>query len=77
VDGGAAPLDAYVGEDPGGKQRLDGLVDLRRVVGAALGELQAGADGLRLDGAVAGDLDGRDRLRGAGRTRGQPAKQQD
>ena len=73
VDGGAAPLDAHIGEDAGGKERLDRLVDLRRVVGAALGELQAGADGLGLDGAMAADLDGRDRLRRASRTR-RPAR---
>ena len=75
-DGGAAPLDPDVGEDAGGKQRLDRLVDLGRIVGAALAELQVGADGLRLDGAVARDLDGGNGLGGDSRMPSRPAKEQ-
>ena len=74
--GRAAPLDAHIRKDGRRKQGLDGLVGLRRVVGTADCELQAGADGLGLDTAVAGDLDCRNRLGRPYRGRTQPAKQQ-
>ena len=76
MDGGAAPLDAHVGEDAGGKQRLDGLVGLGRVVGATLGELQAGADGLGSTVRLPVISMAAIVSAAPARTRGQPAKQQ-
>ena len=60
---GAAAVDAHVGEEAGGKQRLDGAVDLARIVGVARRELEVGADGLRLDAPVAVHIDRPDRVR--------------
>ena len=51
---GAVAIDAHVGEQAGGEQGLDGLVDFARVVGVADVEPQIGANRLRLDAAVAG-----------------------
>ena len=56
-DVGAGAIDAHVGEQAGGEQRLDGAVDLGRVVGVAHGELEVGADSLGLDAPVAADGD--------------------
>ena len=53
----ALAVDAHVGEQAGGEQRLDGLVDLAGIVGIADVELEIGAHRLRLDAPVARDLD--------------------
>jgi hypothetical protein len=59
----APPLDAHFREQPRGEQRLDGLIGLGCVVGASLSQLEMRAHRVRPDGAVAGDLDGGDRVR--------------
>ena len=53
----ALAVDAHVGEQAGGEQRLDGLVDLAGIVGVADVELEIGAHRLGLDAPVARDLD--------------------
>ena len=50
---GALAVDAHVGEQAGGEQRLDRLVDLAGIVGVADVELEIGAHRLRLDAPVA------------------------
>ena len=52
-DVGALAVDAHVGEQAGGEQRLDRVVDLAGVVGVADGELQIGANRLGLDAPIA------------------------
>ena len=58
---GSVAIDAHVGEQAGGEQRLDGLIDLARIVGVADVELEIGAHRLRLDAPVARDPDLPDR----------------
>ena len=53
----AFAVDAHVGEQAGGEQRLDRLVDLAWVVGVADVEFQVGAHRLRLDAAIARNPD--------------------
>ena len=64
-DAGAFAIDAHVGEQAGGEQGLDGLVDLARIVGIADVELEVGANRLRLDAPVAGHANLADRGRSA------------
>ncbi len=52
-DGGALPTDAHVLEKARGEQGLEGLVDLGGIVVVAGRKAQIGADGLRLDAAIA------------------------
>src|SRR3977135_675163 len=58
----SAPLDAHVGKQAGGVQRLDRLIGLGWIIRFALGELELRAQRVRLDGAGAGKLEGRARL---------------
>jgi hypothetical protein len=70
-------VDAHVLEQAGGVERLERLVDLVAVEPLARIEPEIGADGLRLDAAVAFDDDGRglgDRIAGRAHRGGRSAK---